>query len=347
MNSLMEKIAMGNQHISAFRAAEAKAKSASSQEEIVSALKDMCVSHGRLILEKVKLTNSGQTDDATLQQISSHTVLIDELGDSIKEINRKVTGMMPTPVAAMMPQMSQIATNISNFTRVPVEQLHKKAKDVIKPVKQSVLESELIIDFTSPTGSEVKTKVPAITSETPGATSVISEMEKIDQTKGTLSELFEKGLQLARTKRNQLKPQSKHVLEPISDMAFSTSTPVKKEAPFQKATKALSEEPLSPGAVLDSNKPVVVNFHANWCVNSKNIINVWKEFKAKHLHDPAFQILDCDCGLHPEMKAYADRMGVDGFPTILFLNKGKRLEFQFESINTFVRDLENFIKSNM
>jgi len=80
--------------------------------------------------------------------------------------------------------------------------------------------------------------------------------------------------------------------------------------------------------VLEAQKPVVVDFWADWCAPCKTVA-IWMENLA-HTHGEKLIVSKVDAVKNPEtINAY----GVHSLPTILFFNQGQLVHRQVDQIN--------------
>ena len=70
--------------------------------------------------------------------------------------------------------------------------------------------------------------------------------------------------------------------------------------------------------IINGEKPVLVDFHADWCTPCKQMAPVLKELKLDFGND--VKILKIDVDKNPQI---ADKFQIKGIPTLLLFKEGK------------------------
>jgi len=79
--------------------------------------------------------------------------------------------------------------------------------------------------------------------------------------------------------------------------------------------------------------------YADWCGHCKNFKPTWNAFKNKYQNVLDIREVNAD-----QDKNQITNLGVRGFPTVLMLNKGKKVKFEGERT---MAGLEKFVKQNL
>ncbi len=72
--------------------------------------------------------------------------------------------------------------------------------------------------------------------------------------------------------------------------------------------------------IVKSDKPVIIDFWAEWCAPCRMMAPVFEEL-SKEIHAMKFAKLDTE-----EEPGLASQFGIQGIPTLLVLHKGKEVE---------------------
>lgn len=96
---------------------------------------------------------------------------------------------------------------------------------------------------------------------------------------------------------------------------------------------------------LDFKKPTIINYWADWCPYSTKFTPQWKSFveKAKSVY-PDIQVLDLNVSKDPELQKLAQKVGVKGFPTLVYFNNNKK--YYLVAGNSTVDDIMAFIQKS-
>jgi len=87
-------------------------------------------------------------------------------------------------------------------------------------------------------------------------------------------------------------------------------------------------------------KRMLILGYAEWCGHCKTFKPTWNEFK--RTYDKVIDIREVEADKDP---AIMKELGINGFPTIIMLVNGKKIEYT-EKGREFI-DLENFVKKNL
>lgn len=97
---------------------------------------------------------------------------------------------------------------------------------------------------------------------------------------------------------------------------------------------------------LDTEKPTLIYYWADWCGYSQKFNPVWKDFKkVAHKVFPNLQIVDLNVARDEELNKLAHDAGVDGYPTIVLFINGKK--YQLVASRSSVDDIKKFLKEKL
>lgn len=91
--------------------------------------------------------------------------------------------------------------------------------------------------------------------------------------------------------------------------------------------------------ILNSEKPVLVDFHAEWCGPCKQMAPEIKRFA--EMHKDSVRVLKVDIDKNP---AITSQLNIQGVPTLILYKKGKILWRQSGAMNA--QQLASMIKQN-
>lgn len=72
--------------------------------------------------------------------------------------------------------------------------------------------------------------------------------------------------------------------------------------------------------IIQSETPILVDFHATWCGPCKSLAPILDQLKSKK--GEALRILKIDVDKNP---AIADQLGIRGVPTLIYYKNGKQI----------------------
>lgn len=99
------------------------------------------------------------------------------------------------------------------------------------------------------------------------------------------------------------------------------------------------------GGTDNLNKPIIINFWADWCPASNRFKPMWDNFKSSaNQKFPELQVKDVNVKKDNELAKYASNVGVEGYPTVVLLNKNKIHQLVG---NRSVKDIENFVNKHV
>lgn len=74
-----------------------------------------------------------------------------------------------------------------------------------------------------------------------------------------------------------------------------------------------SSDSKTEGLIVDTKKPHVKLFHANWCPHCKTLMPIWEKVKHRMSSCVVFEDYECSNGPNEECKKY----NIDAYPTIV------------------------------
>lgn len=92
--------------------------------------------------------------------------------------------------------------------------------------------------------------------------------------------------------------------------------------------------------ILNSDKPVLVDFHAQWCGPCKQMAPELKRFA--DIHKQTVRVLKVDIDKNPKITS---ELNIQGVPTLILYKKGKILWRQSGAMNA--QQLAEVVKNNL
>ena len=110
--------------------------------------------------------------------------------------------------------------------------------------------------------------------------------------------------------------------------------------------RELGEKSIDPEIAFTTNKPIFLEFYAEWCEVCKKMSSGVSEFRKEYKNDINFVFINVD---NPKWEKYVKKMNVNGIPQINLFDKELNLDKTFIGLqdeSDIKQSLENLLRTN-